>query len=92
MNNLDKLDNNCWENLCNNQNPLVMDIFKNNQDKIRWDLISSNPFIFDLDCQLMRDKCMDFAEELAAYVFNPDRIIRLSELSGIDFYDYMEIY
>ena len=90
--NLDKLDGIAWENLQEIEHPLVMDILKENQDKIVWSVLSFNPFIFELDKQLMRDQCMEFAEELAAYVFHPERIIRFSNLGGLDFYDYMEIF
>ena len=40
----------------------------------------------------MREKCKDFAEELAAYVFHPNRLLRFGNTYGIEFDEMLEIY
>ena len=51
-----------------------------------------NPSIFELDTNKMREKCKDFAEELTAYVFHPDRLLRFANMYGIAFDELLEIY
>ena len=79
-----------WDWLSVNIN--AMHILENNQDKINYSNFSTNPGIFKLDIVEMRNNCCQFAEELAAYVFHPDRLLKICEKYKIDFYDLMEIY
>ena len=65
---------------------------RNYQDKIDWRNFSENPSIFKLDYKEMRDKCKLFAEELTAYVFHPERLLRICNLYGIEFDVLLEIY
>ena len=69
-----------------------MHILEKNQHRINYSNFSSNPAIFKLDISEMRNQCSPMAEELAAYVFHPDRLIKICEKYNIDFYDLMEIY
>ena len=57
-----------------------------------WESLSENPNIFQLDIRLMKNQCRDFAEELAAYVFHPDRLSRISNTFDIPFDVLLEIY
>lgn len=38
-----------WYNLCGNSNPEVLEILKNNYDKINWYNLSRNPNIFQIN-------------------------------------------
>ena len=77
------------------RNPHLLDMIKQNIYNLPYTCMMrdlfKNPGIFKLNYPAMREKCMPFAEELAAHVFHPDRISRISESYGIEFYDYMEI-
>lgn len=52
----------------------------------------SNPNIFVLDTNAMKEQCKEFAEELAAYVFHPTRLQRFSEMYNIEFEILNELY
>jgi len=67
---------------------------RKNTNKIFWTNLSSNPnaicFLTCIDYNKMRENCKPFAEELAAYVFHPQRLIRITEKYNIDLYEYLE--
>ena len=52
----------------------------------------ANPNIFILDTIAMKEQCKSFAEELAAYVFHPERLQRFCETYNMDLYVLTEIY
>ena len=66
-----------------------MDMLEKNLDIVDWSRLSENPNVFSLNIHAMRDRCYNFAEQLAAYVFNPDRLIRISAQFSIDFDKYL---
>ena len=79
-----------WMLISENEN--AMELLERNKDKICWKRLSSNSGIFKLDLLAMKNQCSPFAEELAAYVFSPNRINRFCEKYDMDFYSYMEIF
>lgn len=74
---------------CIVKNNKKMKIKKKNSWKSGWDILSENPSILTLDYEAMRHQCMAFAEELAEYVFHPERIERMSIRYNINFYSYL---
>ena len=40
----------------------------------------------------MRKKCMPFAEELTAYIFNPNRLQKLCDLYNLTLEEILDIY
>jgi hypothetical protein len=46
---------------------------------------------FTYDYLLMKEQIQPFAENLAQYVFNPSRLMRLCKKYEITLYDYTEI-
>ena len=85
--NLDKVN---WNNISLNKN--AVHLLEKNLEKIDWKNISANPSIFVFDSNAMKKQCRQLAEELAAYVFNPKRIIRFSLKYNIEFDLLLEIY
>jgi hypothetical protein len=65
-------------------------------EKINWDFLSANRngshLLFRLDHVQMREKNNAFKDELMAYVFDPDRLMRLSEKYSVDFRTYISLY
>ena len=85
--NFDKID---WYDLSINE--FAINLLKENKDKINWTQISTNYSIFILDKEKMSDKIKFFAEELIQYVFNPDRLSKISKTYKIKFIDLIQIY
>ena len=91
--NKDKID---WVILCENAN--AIEILEENIGKISISKYSlcCNPnalhLLFGLDFYKMREGNKEFAEELAANVFHPQRMVRLSSKYGMDFDEWTEIY
>jgi len=65
-------------------------------EKINWDFLSANRngshLLFRLDHVQMREKNEAFKDELMTYVFDPDRLMRLSDKYSVDFRTYLSIY
>lgn len=61
---------------------------------IYWSRLSWNPSVIHLLASLnkkkMRENCKAFAEELAAYVFHPLRLMRICEAYGLELEEYFE--
>ena len=69
----------------------IEEIFK--QDKmIPIYALYSNKYIYKLDKIKMMEQCKLFAEELTAYVFNPNRLKRFSKRYNINFDILIDIY
>ena len=81
-----------WESLCENENEKAIELLKSNQDKIDWKRLSRNPEIFELDTQKMKSRCAPFAQELAAYVYSPSRLMRLCEKYDVEMSTLLEIF
>jgi len=62
--------------------------------KVDWKQLSLNPnaihWLARLNTKKMRENCKAFAEELAAYVFHPVRLMRLCEAYGLELEEYFE--
>jgi hypothetical protein len=58
-------------------NPGAMDYLRENQDKIDWDMLSSNPAIFTYDYTKLRNSNEDLKEEVVAAALNPTRVFKL---------------
>jgi len=82
--NLDKVD---WGFL--SSNPNAIPILEKNLDKVNLRSLSQNPNIFTLNTQSMREQCIYFAEELAAYVFHPERVFRIADHFNMEFDKYL---
>jgi len=54
--------------------------------------VYSNKYIYKLDKIKMMNQCKDFAEELTAYVFNPTRLQRFSNMYLLPFDILLELY
>ena len=81
-----------WKSLCENENEKAIELLKSNQDKIDWWRLSKNPRIFELDTQKMKSRCAPFAQELAAYVYSPSRLMRLCEKYDVEMSTLLEIF
>ena len=86
-NNLDKLDDE-WQNLSYNKNPDIMDLLKEKQHLIFWDVLSDNPNIFQLDYEQMKKNFEPLAKEIIEVVCHPNRIGRLMKQYNLDFEDW----
>lgn len=83
-----------WNRL--SRNPAAIPLLEKYPEKIHWNQLSVNPaalhLLFRLDHETMRQTNVAFREELMAYVFEPDRLMRFSEHYSVDFRDYIQIY
>ena len=83
-----------YSNYDGNLRPDIEKSLEDNPDKIHWFSLSQNPNVLymltRLDTNKMRDNCKAFAEELAIYVFHPERLNRIAEAYDISAYDYLE--
>jgi hypothetical protein len=65
-------------------------------EKIDWGFLSANRngshLLFRLDHVQMREKNEAFKDELGAYVFDPDRLMRFSKQYSVDFRTYLSMY
>ena len=84
-----------WTNLAPNPNTLgllttPLPIIVSDNDN--WDMFFNPvPQRKYLDTEKMRLNCKEFARELAAYVFQPQRLTKLCETYNIEFEDYFEM-
>ena len=89
--NIDKID---WYAL--SQNPNATHILEKNTDKIDYMYFSQNPNIFTYDYDKMKINRINISigmtEELIKTIFNPKRLLRISEKYNIDFDQLIEIY
>ena len=89
--NLDKVS---WSSL--SEIPNAVHILEKNLDRVNWYFLSTNPnavhLLFPLNTVAMRAKCKPFAEELVAYVFHPERMLRISNKLNMDLDDLLDMY
>ena len=82
-----------WNQL--SQNPSAIPLLEH-PEKIDWPNLSANPnachLLFPLDLAQMKENNQAFKEELIAYVFEPERLLRLSKKSCIDLRNYLQMY
>jgi hypothetical protein len=83
-----------WDRL--SRNPGAIHLLEQHPDKIDWDFLSFNKnamhLLFRLDYPQMRQDNEAFKDELMAYVFDPDRLMRLSDKYSVDFRTYLSLY
>ena len=86
LKNLDYLNKNPkkinWQDLSSNEN--AIELLKQNQNKICYGNLSSNPAIFELDYEEMKKNNQDMYEELIKEVMKPSRVFKNPN------YDYIE--
>jgi len=68
-----------WESLCENRNPRVLDILRNNKDKIVWASFLKNPICFNYNYDMMRIRCLPIKEEIEAIFLRPENVMALIE-------------
>ena len=84
--NLDKLDN--YQVLSYTKNPYIIDLLKENQHLIFWDVLSDNPNIFQLDYEQIKKNFEPLAKEIIEVACHPNRIGRLMKQYNFDFEDW----
>ena len=67
-------NNNIWDERSSSQNATDLELLKNNQDKINWFNLSSNPSIFILDYKAMKKNRHSMKEEILNVVFHHKRV------------------
>lgn len=91
----DKIDKRHLLNFSFNHNEEVIDLLKENIHHVDLRCLGKNPNVLKivgtLDYDAMKIKCQPFAQELATYVLNPTRLLRLCDAYGLDLEEYMEI-
>ena len=85
--NVDKLKNN-YQVLSHTKNPYIIDLLKENQHLIFWDVLSDNPNIFKLDYEQMKKNFELLSKEIIEAACNPNRIKRLMKQYNIGFEDW----
>ena len=77
------------------RNPAAIPLLEAHPDKICWNQLSANPaalhLLFRLDHETMKEKNQAFTQELITYVFEPDRLMRLSRHFNTDFRSYLTL-
>jgi hypothetical protein len=83
-----------WDRL--SLNPGAIPLLEAHPDKIDWNQLSVNPaalhLLFRMDHETMRQSNELFKEELIAYVFEPERLMRFSAQYNVDFRTYLQMY
>jgi len=83
-----------WNRL--SRNPAAIHLLERHPEKIDWNQLSVNPaalhLLFQLDHETMSQANEPFKEELLAYVFDPERLMRLSAQYKVDFRVYLRMY
>jgi hypothetical protein len=78
----DNFDNIYWEYISDNEN--AIELLRDNQDKIDWDMFSLNWSIFTYDYEKIKQNFEELGEEIIAKALHPNRIFRLIEEYGED--------
>jgi hypothetical protein len=75
-------------------NTNAIDFLEQNPKEINWDNLSQNKNAGRLLCKLDKEKmkanAFPLKEELMMYVYDPDRMARISAKAGIDMRDYVK--
>jgi hypothetical protein len=66
-----------WECLSENLN--AIHILEKNLDKVDWSILSTNPSIFQIDYDNMRETNKEMSEEIAKIVWHPSRMYKWPE-------------
>jgi hypothetical protein len=74
-------------------NPNAIDFLEQNPQEINWDNLSQNKnagrLLCKLDLKKMKANAFPLKEELLMYVYDPDRVARMSALVGVDMRTYV---
>jgi hypothetical protein len=65
-------------------NTNAIDILKDNQDEIDWNVLSANPSIFTYDYEKIKMNFEELGQEIVAKALHPKRIFRLIKEYGED--------
>ena len=68
-----------WSILFENENPRVLDILRNNKDKIVWANFLKNPICFSYNYAMIRVRCLPIKEEIEALFMRPENVMALIE-------------
>ena len=68
-----------WHMLCKNKNPRVLDILRNNKDKIVWKDFLKNPLCFSYNYEMMRKRCMPIKDEINDIFMRPEIVMATIE-------------
>ncbi len=83
-----------WTYLSRNLN--AIHLLEKYPEKIYWNQLSCNPnaihLLAPLNHEKMKENMKEFYEELVAYVFNPQRLVRFATHLGITFDELNELY
>ena len=70
-----------WSSLCENENPRVLDILRNNKDKIVWENFLKNPNCFSYNYEMMRIRCLPIKEEIDEIFLRPENVMAMIDIS-----------
>jgi hypothetical protein len=62
------------------RNPNAIPLLEKNQDKISWQLLSGNLYIFDYNYEALKERCLIYCEELMQKTMHPSRIQKLLDM------------
>ena len=62
------------------RNPNAIPLLEKNQDKISWQLLSGNLYIFDYNYESLKERCLIYCEELMQKTMHPSRIQKLLDM------------
>ena len=83
-----------WVRLSHNSG--AIHLLEQYPEKIDWEFLSFNKnamhLLFRLDYSRMKQENDVFKEELMAYVFDPERLMRLSNQYSVNFRVYLQMY
>ena len=68
-----------WTSLCENVNPRVLDILRNNKENIVWANFLKNPICFSYNYEKIRTRCLPIKEEIEAIFLTPENVMALIE-------------
>ena len=86
---LDKVD---WDQLSVNPNAIHLLEKHPNRVALRWTLTNPNALHLscDLDYARMEERTKPLKEELQAYFFHPDRLVKMAKQSDVEFRTYLQ--
>lgn len=64
-----------WHMLCRNKNPRVLDILRNNKDKIFWNDFLKNPICFSYNYEMIRKRWLPIKKEINDIFMRPENVM-----------------
>jgi len=68
-----------WTSLCENVNPRILDILRDNKEKIVWSSFVKNPTCFNYNYEMMRKRCLPIKQEIEAIFMRPENVMAIIE-------------